>query len=201
MNLEPLRETEDMKHNSLLIILVLVITAGCSRTPTEPRGANTSVLGSPSPALSSSYPAPGSSYPAQPDSYDPYPAGGQMEPTPTYLPKLPTNTPDPAQDPVVIAGFTHADHLETIIIKNISSQEVNIGSWAIHASAFEGEDKFLPINLRLAPGQTYELYNGTNKNLPADQVWLKDFAFQNPADEVDLLNPAGRIIFSLTYYP
>jgi Lamin Tail Domain len=188
-----------MKLKYIQLILVLAFAAGCNSTTTAPRSTDTPGTGSPS-TSATNYPAPGG-YPAQVATYDPYPASNPAPPTATSLANLPTNTPDPAQDPVIIAGFTHKDNLETVIIKNISSQEVNIGSWAMHASAFEGQDKFLPINLRLAPSQTYELYSGTTAGQPANQVWLKDFAFQQPGDEVDLLNPAGRIIFSFTYYP
>jgi hypothetical protein len=195
-----LGKLKPMRFKYFILILVLAVAAGCSQATTAPTSTHKPGSGSPTPLAATNYPAPGG-YPAQAATYNPYPANNPGAPTSTNLPKLPTSTPDPAQDPVVIAGFTHTGSLETIIIKNISSQEANIGSWVVHATAFEGQDKFLPINLRLAPDQTYELYNGAADGKPAVQVWLKDFAFQQPADEVDLLNPAGRIIYSFSYYP
>lgn len=131
-----------------------------------------------------------------------YPSGDIPETkVPEYLlPGFITATPDPELAPIVISEIKHEDDVEIIVIKNISDKEIDISAYMIF-SPEAGDRKILPNDLMLSSGETFQIFNGENLNVPQEQIWLSKSILVNPLDEIWLLNKAARIVYYFTYYP
>lgn len=121
---------------------------------------------------------------------------------PAYLlPGFSTPTPDPEMVSLIISEVRHENGLETIVIKNISGETMDISSYMIYSPAVD-DRKILPQNLTLESGETFMLYNGPGSSeYPESQRWLTQTILEQALDEVWLLNDAARIIYYFIYYP
>lgn len=178
----------------ILMVIILVMLAGCQT-------ANGDNAITPAPedqtTVATTYPM-GTTFELE----SIYPSGeAPGTQVPEYmLPGFTTATPDPELAPIVISEVRHEENVEVIVIKNISNQEIDISAYMIFSPEM-GDRKILANNIRLSSGETYELYNGENLEVPQEQIWLTKAVLNNPLDEIWLLNSAARIVYFFTYYP
>jgi len=111
-----------------------------------------------------------------------------------------TDTPDPLKTPVIIASVRHGDAgLETITVANISSMVQDITRFSLFVP--ETGDHFNFGELTLAPGAFIKVYNGVGVADRNDGLaWLSQPVLSVPGDELQLLNQAGRVMWTYIYY-
>ena len=181
-----------------LIGMIIATLIGCSNTKTvtpEEFTANQTEL---SEDTESAYPA---NTEEMTDQAYPLENRENTEITAYLLPGFSTPTPDPAMVSIIISEVRHENGLETIVIKNISDETMDISSYMIYSPAVD-DRKILPQNLTLESGETFMLYNGPGSSeYPESQRWLTQTILEQALDEVWLLNDAARIIYYFIYYP
>lgn len=192
-----------MKTNfSVLIFLILiVILCGCAGKSEE---TQTPSLATQPPEVSVTSEA----YPVQGEEISPYPEpqSGTTSQSPSGNPPenvqlVPTATPDPQKDVVIISNVTHSETgLETVIITNLSDQVQDINGFSLLIPSTNEHINIFDVTLD--PGQSYNVYNGAGAQEQTDGIaWLDTPALQQFGDEIIFLNHAGRIIWSYIYYP
>jgi hypothetical protein len=108
-----------------------------------------------------------------------------------------TDTPDPAEAPVIISEVTRTeDGVEIILITNISSIEQSLKDRTIlDPQTMEYVD--LPQDVVVAPGETFKVYNGVRTPEETDGfVWREEPVLQSKGDQLVLVNQAGRVLWN-----
>lgn len=191
-----------MKHTFLITaaMILLVALSGCkTATPTAsgPEPSSTSLVSSPVP--SEGYPAPSVYNPTSPY---PAPAQGATPTENTSWTPMPTLNPDPAQTPLIVSEVTHsADGIETYVVKNISSNPIDvIGTALYNPTTFERV--FLDPAKSLAPGATVTVYNAPANAQPPEGIkWTDHRMLNHEGDEVVLINKVDRLLWVVSYNP
>ncbi len=123
---------------------------------------------------------------------------GEQKVTPTISSNISpwaTEAPDPSIVPIVISAVTRTqDGSEIISLANISDANQSLTGLSL-LDPKSLAHVFLP-DIVLAPGDTFEVCNGSCKTVTTDLHWLDTPVFQEKGDYVSLLNYAGRVIWN-----
>jgi len=180
----------------LILLILTILVGGCSSQSTS-APQNTATAESNLPEMTA-YPVP--------DTYvDPnaYPFQAEQEtPVPAYMvPGFITMTPDASLTSIIVSEVQHENDVESIYIKNISSDTQDISNYMIYSPKLDLR-KILPSNLILEPGESFVVHNGADlEKFPVDQRWLDAPVLTEVLDEVWLTNAAARIVYYFIYYP
>jgi len=121
----------------------------------------------------------------------------EPEAPPTALPAVrPSDTPDPAKTPLIIADAAIGDDgHEVVQIKNISAEKLDLSGHSLYNPLTEQQFDF-PSGVELAPGETVEVHSGTSKEAATGGLfWTEEAVWGGENEDVLLLNPTGRLIF------
>ena len=183
-----------MRSKILFLVIIGAMLAGCKSSP-----APSSVTPTLTPP-SNGYPVltPGNGYPEQNQNTQNNPGYPAVTTTPAA--RMPTDTPDPAKTPVIIASVTHTtDGIEVITLKNITQSEQDISLYSLLNPDTQELFTF-PDKSKLAAGESIAVYNGTGA-YPDGKKWLDKPFLTVAGSSVQLLNQAARIMYTFTYYP
>lgn len=174
-----------MKLKMISILFCMVFLAACTAKTTETAAIDSTHL-------------PG--YPADGETVENgYPAPYEIVNTPDLRGFI-TDTPDPVKIPIIISEVRKFEGYETVVIKNISDHQIDIGGWMLYTP--ELSEKFtVPSPTLLEPGGEFTVNNGNSKKAPGETFWLATTIINKLEDEVWLLNAGGAISFYFVYYP
>ena len=108
----------------------------------------------------------------------------------------PSNTPDPAKTPLIIAGATISDDgHEAVQIRNISADTMDLSGFSLYNP--DSEQRFdFPLGFGLASGEMVEVHSGISQALAQGGLfWTEDPVWAGGSEDVLLLNPAGRLVY------
>jgi hypothetical protein len=117
-------------------------------------------------------------------------------PPPTLPPVRPSDTPDPARTPLIIAGATIGDDgHEVVLVKNISAKKLDLSSHLLY-NPLTGQRFIFPAGVALASGETVEVHSGTGKEMSEGGLfWTEESVWKGENEDILLLNPTGRLIY------
>ncbi len=108
-----------------------------------------------------------------------------------------TDTPDPAETPLIISSVKRSeDGTEVIFVTNVGETEQPLKDRSIlDPQTMEYID--LPEDVVLAPGESFKVYNGAVTRGKVDGlVWREEPLLQSRGDQLVLVNQAGRVLWN-----
>ncbi len=182
------------KFKTIAIFMLILLLVSCTGNTEKTQ----------SPIIETKLPEVNDAYPIQSESSYPGPQSIPSQSTlviPENVHLVPTATPDPQKDVVIISNVDHSETgLETINITNISDQVQDINGYSLFIPSTNEQINI--FNVTLNPGESYFVYNGSGANEQTDGIaWLDIPILQQQGDEVLLLNRPGRVIWTYIYYP
>jgi hypothetical protein len=110
---------------------------------------------------------------------------------------IPTSTPDPIKDPVIISTVDSIAGLETITVTNISDIPQDITGFSL---LIPNTSEYIDFpETKLEPGASLKIYNGPDAKLMTDGIiWRDQVTLKISGDYIILLNRAGRALWYYT---
>lgn len=189
------------KYSVFIFLILILLLTGCGGKTEETQAPVLVTQPSATSEVSEAYPVQSELLPAYPEPESGTSSTSTSGNSSENAALIPSATPDPQKDVVIISNVTHSETgLETIMITNISDQPQDINGFSLFIPLTNEHINIFSVTLD--PGQSYNVYNGNGAQEQTDgKAWLDTPLLKQSGDEIILLNRPGRVIWNYIYYP